>query len=1152
MKTGTNFSTLKSAIQWKLKRRAYWLTFGLLFIIAAVLAFIFIPSNSKEKITIGILATDSLPQKELNAIENYLDENRFFKYHIIDLNKSLTKLPVLEKFDVLWYHQLNTQKVPDRLNNIRMNDSIKAYLNNGGHMLLTMEGMKYLNDLRLEKAIPTADTVKVIDNGYGRKRGLHAYKHHPVFKDLNGGAFIFGPETDTITQQTGFMGNTVPENGKVIAVDWSYVNFKESKKLMVEYRKGEGKVIGIGAYTIFDTPNKHQPQLEQFMNNVFGYLSGSVGGERNYWNYDRNSVEPFNVVDREMNLPQSKAWNEKDWSLAFENPPTDNFWDIAGERMLIMGKENEGIEEIWAHPFMALQDYQIGYRHSDSAGVNWLNNSIRKVKITPNALIRTYSIGKSQLREIITADIKDPVGAVHYDYTGEEDIRLVIKYKTRMRTMWPYSSKVNSVIKQTWNDNLNAHLYIDNTSDMTCITGAGKKPVNRLSGQYSGFTTEKGDFKGQRTNDFVAATIAEYQLNSVDHLDFVIAATNRGMGPATSVYREYMKRPEKVYEQSQKYYEELLAEHLIIESPDEKFNEAYKWAMIGADRFFVNTPGLGKSLVAGYGTTANGWDGDHDISGRPGYAWYFGRDGQWSGFALDGYGDFKKVRDILKIYMDFQSPRGKIFHELTTSGVAHYDAADATPLFIVLAGHYLRHSGDKEFIKNNWRHIEKAIDFCFSTDRNNDHLIENKLVGHGWVEGGHLFGGRSTLYLSGCWAGALEEAAYMANAVGKSGERRYRNEAKKVRELINDTLWNEQQQFFRHSIKDDGTFIEDKTVMPAIPLYFRQIEKQKSTPVLREFARNNFSSDWGVRIVGKDNPHFDPEGYHTGTVWPLYTGWTALAEYKNDRPLQGFIHTMNNLHVYDDWSKGFIEEVMHGVEYKPSGVCAHQCWSQTMALQPLIEGMLGFRPNATEHKMTLEPAFPVQWDNAEVKNIRMADQGVDLTMNRKTNSINYRMKKTGSRKLKMLFNPYLPVGSRIDSVMLNGSRLDYQIRRGEEFVQLQSGFSLDRKARLAVYYSQGFAVVPPTTTPQPGDKSDGLRIIRTNLRDNIYSVTVEGPVGSTKLLHVITGDNKVKYVEGARLMEYMQSKVKIRITFRSENQEEGYIEKTFKLIMETS
>ena len=101
--------------------------------------------------------------------------------------------------------------------------------------------------------------------------------------------------------------------------------------------------------------------------------------------------------------------------------------------------------------------------------------------------------------------------------------------------------------------------------------------------------------------------------------------------------------------------------------------------------------------MAGYSTTARGWDGRHKISGRPGYAWYFGRDSEWSGFAIDNYGDFKSIKQQLLFLQKYQDIYGKIFHEISTSGVVHYDAADATPLYIILAAHYFRSSGDIEF-----------------------------------------------------------------------------------------------------------------------------------------------------------------------------------------------------------------------------------------------------------------------------------------------------------------------------------------------------------------------------------------------------------------------------------------------------------------------
>ena len=43
---------------------------------------------------------------------------------------------------------------------------------------------------------------------------------------------------------------------------------------------------------------------------------------------------------------------------------------------------------------------------------------------------------------------------------------------------------------------------------------------------------------------------------------------------------------------------------LMISTPDKiVFNIGYQWALLGTDRFMVNTPDIGESLVAGYSTT---------------------------------------------------------------------------------------------------------------------------------------------------------------------------------------------------------------------------------------------------------------------------------------------------------------------------------------------------------------------------------------------------------------------------------------------------------------------------------------------------------------------------------------------------------------------
>ena len=1101
------------------QKRPYWITTGLIFILALAVALIFIPRKTQDKIHVGLLTTANQPEgQELQAVKDYLNRYDFLEHQSLNIEK-IQQVKELNDFDVVWYHQIDSAGLPTEVTSEQVSVLLKQYVEQGGNLLLTMEAMKYLPHLGLEKEAPSSARVEAFDHGFGRKRGLHAYRHHPVFQGLNGGSYIFSPKVDTTTRLTGYFGEKVPQNAKVVAVDWAYINLAEDKKLMLEYTPGQGKVMGIGAYTLFSMNNYHQEHLEMFMNNVFGYMTGTVEGEKHYWNYEKKVVKPFTAEASKVDIGNSQSWEKPSWDLRFEHTATDNFFDVAGERMVIMGKEKGGIDEIWTHPFMGLRDYEAGYRTSKDDSIHWLTHQKPRVTVTPNAFQREYPVEGGTLKEVIVTGIKDPVGALHYEYSGDEPLEFFVRFHSNLRLMWPYSSRVIGSIRHSWNENMNAFIFADESNDFVCMVGSDKKPQQQLHGQYTELSVKGAELTGTQTDAFAAGAMAQFALEPDESMNIMIGATNQGLEETYAAYKPYIDDTEKIRRNSRRYYQDLLADKLMIESPDPVFNEAYKWAVIGTDRFYVHTPGLGKSLVAGYGTSESGWRGGHKVSGRPGYSWYFGRDGQWSGFALDGYGDFEKVRNILEIYIKYQDLNGKIFHELTTSGAVHYDASDATPLFVVLAGHYMRHSGDVTFIEENWESIKKAIDFCYSTDRNNDHLIENTGVGHGWVEGGHLFGGRSTLYLSGCWAAALDEASLIAKALKKRQlSEQYRQESARVSQIINQRFWNEERQFFNHSLMPDGSYLRDITIMPAIPLYYRQIEDEKTAPVLERFATNNFSSDWGVRIIPMDNERFNPRGYHTGSVWPLYTGWTALAEYKNNRPLQGYMHTMNNLRVYQHWAKGFVEEVLNGEQYLPGGVCAHQCWSETMGLQPLYEGMLGYNPNAQENTLTLAPALPVQWDSLRIKNLQMGSHNIQVQMRKTPEGTRYTFTKSSAGEVEVNFQPFLAAGSNIQEIQVNGVEKDFQTKQNAAGVQPRLSFALKAKATILIRHTRGIGMVPVQYKPNPGDTSGGMRIISANLKEEAYHITLQGPAGKTKKFRLSTGDYQIGQVRNAKIV----------------------------------
>lgn len=1109
---------------------------------AAILLYnTFIFSQEKYHAALLNMPGSERQAKELQAALTFITDKKEFQVDFLPLKITSLTENTLKSYDFIWIHQPDSTSFTSSETDPAILESLLTYINGGGHLLLTLDAVKYLNYLNLETEPIQTRYANLSDEGYGRKAGLHSFRSHPFFDGLYGGAYIYFPLKDEMARQCGFFDQAIPADGQVVAVDWSYIFLREDTKLVFDYTQGKGEVIAIGAYTYFAAGNRCRRQLEAFMSNVFRYMVQDIPGSKiEYWNYDKPEILPFTYNSAPVAIPRSSEWPENHESLTIKGTQaTNNFWDVATQRILVMGKETGGISEIWSHPFMAMRDFEAGIKFSTTDTVIWLNNEHPEVIITPESFTRKYTFAAGQLKEVITADISKPVCIVHYEFNGSVQAQVITRFRSNFRFMWPYSEKALGSLYYTWDEGLNAFVLRDGSGDFTCVAGSTIAPRQKYIGQYDDWTLSGSGYTGIPTGDFLVSGLSVYDVQKKNQFDIVISASDEGTDKTMAYYLNAISNPADVFASTTRYTRDVLNNNLMVTSPDPEFNEGYRWAVIGTDRFFVNTPGIGGSLVAGYATTQSGWDGGHKVNGRPGYGWYFGRDGVWSGMALLDYGDFEKVKSMLEVYRKFQDIDGKIYHELTTSGVAHYDAADATPLFIILAGKYLRHTGDLAFIAESWPDIKKAIDFCFSTDTDGDHLIENTNVGHGWVEGGALYGTHSTLYLVSCWAAALEEAAYMAEHLDvrqmktewTSDAKKYREEADMVKKIINTDFWNPDKGYFYDGKYADGRYLDVPTIQNAIPLYFKQADRDKAVPVLENFAGHQFTSDWGARIIREDSPIFNANGYHEGSVWPLFTGWAALAEYKNGYYVQGFSHIMNNLLIYKNWARGFIEEVLNGNVYKPSGVCPHQCWSETMVIQPVIEGMLGLEPSAPDNCLSLAPCFPVSWDSVEIDNICIGNQKITMKMKRLDNRYTYTLIKSGSDELRINFSPALPSGWALSGVAVNNVQTEAVVTHNNQVEIINLQFLLKDTCQVIIHGSGGVGVIPIILRPVPGDSSRGLRIINTRLMENTFIITIEGKSGTNGEFQIYLPDCKIQNIVNGRPLEKSGSLQTIGIDF---------------------
>jgi hypothetical protein len=189
----------------------------------------------EELALIGFIAADPYEKSspEIKAAFDFLKESGSYNSSYLIFNQLARQAKSLGKFAALWIHIPDTTALSGAYIDRNCIQTLRLYLENGGKVLLSQQAFHLINILGLEPELPKDSTKSCIDDGYGRKLGFHGFREHPLFNGMNGGGYILRPERDLTTRITGYFGQKVPKNGKVIAVDWDYIILKEESKLVI-------------------------------------------------------------------------------------------------------------------------------------------------------------------------------------------------------------------------------------------------------------------------------------------------------------------------------------------------------------------------------------------------------------------------------------------------------------------------------------------------------------------------------------------------------------------------------------------------------------------------------------------------------------------------------------------------------------------------------------------------------------------------------------------------------------------------------------------------------------------------------------------------------------------------------------------------------
>jgi hypothetical protein len=124
--------------------------------------------------------------------------------------------------------------------------------------------------------------------------------------------------------------------------------------------------------------------------------------------------------------------------------------------------------------------------------------------------------------------------------------------------------------------------------------------------------------------------------------------------------------------------------------------------------------------------------------------------------------------------------------------------------------------------------------------------------------------------------------------------------------------------------------------------------------------------------------------YHQGTVWPLFTGWVTMAEYRSGHALAAFEELMSSVELTWAQDLGAVTEVLSGEFNEPLGrSSSHQLWSSAMVLSPAIRGMFGVEADVPQEMLHLAFRLPAAWEHARLHNVPFGTSRIELSFERR-------------------------------------------------------------------------------------------------------------------------------------------------------------------------